>query len=81
VACRLHYAFPDVRFWEPVGSEHGNGGPLGPRPLGKPGDFVRTFCTVFQGRTFGVPGLTAPAVSSEDGREQSRGKSGQGDPP
>ncbi len=31
VACRSHYAFPDVRFWEPVGSEHGNGGPLGPR--------------------------------------------------
>ena len=31
VACRLHYAFPDVRFWGPVGSEHGNGGPLGPR--------------------------------------------------
>jgi len=22
VACRLHYAFPGVRFWEPVGSEH-----------------------------------------------------------
>ena len=27
-----------------------------------------------QGRTFGAPGLTAPAVNSEDGREQSRGK-------
>ena len=26
-----------------------------------------------QGRTFGAPGLTAPAVNSEDGREQSRG--------
>ena len=25
-ACRLHYPFPDVRFWEPVGSEQGNGG-------------------------------------------------------
>jgi len=35
----------------------------------------------FQGRTFGAPGLTAPAVNSEDGRGQSRGKSGQGDPP
>ena len=35
----------------------------------------------FQGRTFGAPGLTALAVSSEDGREQSRGMSGQGDPP
>ena len=35
----------------------------------------------FQGRTSGAPGLTAPAVNSEDGREQSRGKSGQGDPP
>jgi hypothetical protein len=34
-----------------------------------------------QGRTFGAPGLTAPAVRSEDGREQSRGMSGQGDPP
>jgi len=22
VACRSHYAFPGVRFWEPVGSEH-----------------------------------------------------------
>jgi len=22
VTCRLHYAFPGVRFWEPVGSEH-----------------------------------------------------------
>ncbi len=22
VACLLHYAFPGVRFWEPVGSEH-----------------------------------------------------------
>jgi hypothetical protein len=26
-----------------------------------------------QGRTSGAPGLTAPAVTSEDGREQSRG--------
>jgi len=34
-----------------------------------------------QGRTSGAPGLTAPAVNSEDGREQSRGKNGQGDPP
>jgi hypothetical protein len=34
-----------------------------------------------QGRTFGAPGLTAPAVNSQGGREQSRGKSGQGDPP
>ena len=34
-----------------------------------------------QGRTFGAPGLTAPAVNSEGGREQLRGKSGQGDPP
>jgi hypothetical protein len=34
-----------------------------------------------QGRTFGAPGLTAPAVNGEDGREQLRGKSGQGDPP
>ena len=34
-----------------------------------------------QGRTFGAPGLTAPAVNSEDGHEQLRGKSGQGDPP
>jgi hypothetical protein len=34
-----------------------------------------------QGRTFGAPGLTAQAVSSEDGREQLRGGSGQGDPP
>ena len=22
MTCRSHYAFPDVRFWEPVGSEH-----------------------------------------------------------
>jgi hypothetical protein len=22
VACRLHYAFPGVRFWEPFGREH-----------------------------------------------------------
>ena len=29
-----------------------------------------------QGRTSGAPGLTAPAVNSEDGREQLRGKSG-----
>jgi len=29
----------------------------------------------------GAPGLTAPAMNSQDGREQSRGKSGQGDPP
>ena len=36
---------------------------------------------LIQGRTFGAPGLTAPAVNSEDGREQSRGKSGQGDLP
>jgi beta-phosphoglucomutase-like phosphatase (HAD superfamily) len=35
----------------------------------------------FQGRTFGAPGLTAQAVNSEDGREQLRGMSGQGDPP
>ena len=35
----------------------------------------------FQGRTFGAPGLTAQAVNSEDGREQLREKSGQGDPP
>ena len=35
---------------------------------------VTTFSTNrFQGRTFGAPGLTAPAVNSEDGREQSRG--------
>jgi len=34
-----------------------------------------------QGRTFGAPGLTALAVSSEDGRGQSRGKIGRGDPP
>ena len=27
----------------------------------------------YQGRTFGAPGLTAPAVNSEDGREQARG--------
>jgi hypothetical protein len=27
-----------------------------------------------QGRTFGAPNLTAPAVDSEDGREQPRGK-------
>jgi hypothetical protein len=27
-----------------------------------------------QGRTFGAPGLTAPAVSSEDEREQLKGK-------
>jgi hypothetical protein len=26
-----------------------------------------------QGRTFGAPGLTAPAVNSADGREQPRG--------
>ena len=26
-----------------------------------------------QGRTFGAPGLTAPAMSSEEGREQPRG--------
>jgi hypothetical protein len=34
---------------------------------------VRIFFTIIhdhQGRTFGAPGLTAPAVSSEDGREQ-----------
>ena len=30
VACRLHYAFPDVRFSEPVVSGTGNRGPLGP---------------------------------------------------
>ena len=35
----------------------------------------------FQGRTFGAPGLTALAVNSQDGREQVKGKSGQGDPP
>jgi hypothetical protein len=35
----------------------------------------------FQGRTSGAPDLTAPAVNSEDGREQLRGMSGQGDPP
>jgi hypothetical protein len=35
----------------------------------------------FQGRTFGAPGLTAPAVNSEDGTRASRGKSGQSDPP
>jgi hypothetical protein len=35
----------------------------------------------FQGRTFGTPGLTALAVNSEDGREQSGGKNSQGDPP
>jgi hypothetical protein len=35
----------------------------------------------YQGRTFGAPGLTAQAVGSENGHEQSRGKSGQGDPP
>ena len=34
-----------------------------------------------QGRTFGAPGLTAPAVNSVDGREQPRRMSGQGDPP
>ena len=34
-----------------------------------------------QGRTFGAPGLTAQAMNSEDGREQLRGESGQGDPP
>ena len=31
MACCLHYPFPDVRFWEPVGSEHGNNGPLDSR--------------------------------------------------
>ena len=35
----------------------------------------------FQGRTSGAPGLTAPAVNSEDGREQPRGKEGQSGPP
>lgn len=29
VACRPRYAFPVVRYWEPVGSERGNGWPLG----------------------------------------------------
>ena len=36
---------------------------------------------LFQGRTFGAPGLTAQAVEGEGGREQSGRKSGQGDPP
>ena len=35
----------------------------------------------FQGRTFGAPGLTAPAANSRDGREQLGEKSGQGGPP
>jgi hypothetical protein len=34
-----------------------------------------------QGRISGAPGLTAPAVTSEDGREQARGKNGEDDPP
>jgi hypothetical protein len=36
---------------------------------------------LIQGRTYGAPGLTALAVNSEGGREQLRGKNGQGDPP
>jgi hypothetical protein len=31
-----------------------------------------------QGRTFGAPRLTALAVNSQDGREQVKGKNGQG---
>jgi hypothetical protein len=31
VTCGSHSASADVRFWEPNGSEHGNGGPLAPR--------------------------------------------------
>ena len=48
VACRLHYAFPDVRFWEPVGST-GNGGPLGPRTGRFPGA-ATTFSTASRAR-------------------------------
>jgi hypothetical protein len=37
---------------------------------------------LLQGRTFGAPGTDGPqAVNSEDGREQSKGESGQDDPP
>ena len=39
------------------------------------------FLCGFEGAPFGAPGLTALAVNSENGREQLRGKSGQGDPP
>ena len=48
---------------------------LRPPGLMGPRDAVTSFYTeFFQGRTFGAPGLTAMAVSSEDGREQLRGK-------
>ncbi len=36
-------------------------------------DLGENLLYVYQGRTFGAPGLTAPAVNSEDGREQLRG--------
>ena len=42
--------------------------------LENPGATCYNFLYRFQGRTFGAPGLTAPAVNSEDGREQLRGK-------
>ena len=41
---------------------------------------VTTLYTASRAR-HGAPGLTAPAVNSEDGREQLREKNGQGDPP
>jgi hypothetical protein len=56
------------------------------RPIRQPSyrcqnvDAVRIFHD-HQGRTFGAPGLTAPAVNSEDGREQCEGMSGHSDPP
>ena len=66
VACCLNYAFPGVRFWEPVGS--------GQRTAQGSNGSCYNFPLRLQGRTFGAPGLTAQAVNSEDGREQSRGK-------
>jgi hypothetical protein len=41
---------------------------------------VMSFLYSFKGAP-PAPGLTAPGVNSEDGREQPRGKGGQGDPP
>lgn len=42
VACRSHDAFPNVRFW----SQHGNGGPSGPR-LPPPGCPYPRCCNTF----------------------------------
>jgi len=61
VVCRLHYAFPDVPFWEPDGSEHGNGGPLSPRlaPSRCCDNFRYGFKDAPSARRASRPGLTA----------------------